>query len=71
VATALITHRKARVVPITDADKFLTGVQQKISILEKTSATDPLSITLIVNSAKTYVGKSEHRVHLSDLVERQ
>jgi hypothetical protein len=70
-AASLAAHRQARIVPITDADNFFSGVQQKVEILAGSQATDPQSIELLVKSAKRFVTGENHRMHLSELIEVQ
>jgi len=70
-AQELITHRRARVIPVTDADSFFSALQQRVETLEQTHHQNPLGIELLVNSAKRFLAKSEHRIQLDDLFVRE
>lgn len=70
-ATELAAHRGAKVVPIAGADEFFQALQQRIDTLEKSQRQNPLSIDLLVNSAKRYLAKPEHRIQLDDLLSQE
>lgn len=70
-ATELAAHRGAKTVPITGADEFFQTLQQRIDTLEKSQRQNPLSIDLLVNSAKRYLAKPEHRIQLDDLFSQE
>jgi hypothetical protein len=70
-AQEIVDHRKARMVPITDADSFFTGLRERIETLAKTHRQNPLSIELLVNSTKRYVAKSEYRIQLDELFSQE
>lgn len=67
-AQDLIRHRGARSIAIEDADSFFTGLQQRLETLEANAHSHPLTVDLLVGTAKRYLAKSEHRIHLADLV---
>ena len=67
-AKDLISHRRARVIPITDASSFFVGVRELVESLEETRRKDPVSVELLVNSVKRYVNRPEHRIRLSELL---
>ena len=70
-AQELATHRRARIILITDADSFFSGLQQRIETLVQSQRQNPLSTDLLVNSAKRYLAKPEHRIQLDELFTEQ
>src|SRR6185437_2842495 len=56
-AQELAAHRAARVILITSADEFLQTLQQRVETLEQSQRQNPLSMELLVNSAKRYLAK--------------
>lgn len=66
-AQELITHRRARVIPIDDADSFFKALCQNVETLDQSQRQTPLSIDLLVNSTKRFLAKPEHRIQLDDL----
>lgn len=66
-AQQLVDHRRARVIPITDADSFFSSLRQRIETLEQSQRQNPLSIDLLVNSAKRFLAKPEYRIQLDEL----
>jgi hypothetical protein len=66
-AQELVNHRRARVISAADADAFFTNLLRRVEALEQTQRQNPLSIELLVNSAKRYLSKSEYRIHLDEL----
>jgi hypothetical protein len=70
-AEEIVDHRKARVLTISDADSFFTGLQQRIETLENTRRQNPLSVELVVNTVKRYLAKPEHRIQLDELVTQE
>ena len=66
-AQELATHRAARAIPITGADEFFQILQQRVETLEKSQRQNPLSVDLLVSSAKRYLAKPEHRIQLDEL----
>jgi len=66
-AQELANHRRARVISVTDADSFFTKLLQRVEALEQSEQQHPLSIELLVSSAKRYLSKSEHRIQLDEL----
>lgn len=67
-AQELASHRRARVVPIADADAFFTSLRDRAETLERTQRKNPLSIELLVNSAKRFLARPEHRIQLDELL---
>jgi hypothetical protein len=67
-AKNLISHRRARVIPITDANGFFVGVRELVETLAQTRRKDPVSVELLVSSVKRYVNRPEHRIRLSELL---
>ncbi|MFT0534451.1 hypothetical protein ACMHYJ_16720 [Castellaniella hirudinis] len=66
-AQELATHRAARAIPINGADEFFQSLQQRVETLEQSQRQNPLSVELLVNSAKRYLAKPEHRIQLDEL----
>lgn len=66
-AEELVNQRGARVVPITDADSFFSGLEQRVETLAQTQRQNPLSIELLVNSTKRLLAKTESRIQLDEL----
>jgi hypothetical protein len=66
-AQRLIEHRKARVIPITDANGFFKSLQQRVATLEQSQRQNPLSIELLVNGTKRFLAKPEYRIQLDEL----
>jgi NAD-dependent SIR2 family protein deacetylase len=71
VARDLINHRKAKIIPIVDADTFFAKLQHKIEVLQQSQAQNPFSIELLVNSAKRFLERPEYRIQLDELVSSQ
>lgn len=67
-AEELAEHRRARIIPITDADSFFKGLRQKIETLEQSQRQNPLSVELLVASAKRFLAKPEYRIQLDELL---
>jgi hypothetical protein len=67
-AKDLINHRRARVVPIGDANSFFVGIRELVETLEQTRRKDPVSIELLVNSVKRYLNRPEHQIRLAELL---
>ncbi|MDQ8727387.1 SIR2 family protein [Bradyrhizobium sp. LHD-71] len=70
-ARALVDHRRARVIPISDADSFFRALHQRIETLEQSHRQNPLSIELLVSSAKRLLAKPEHRIQLDELLTQE
>jgi len=66
-ASELAQHRRAKTVTIAGADDFFETLQQRVETLEQNQRQNPLSVELLVNSAKRYLAKPEHRIQLDDL----
>lgn len=66
-AQELVEHRRGRVIPITDADGFFSSLTQRIETLEQSQRQNPLSIELLVNSAKRFLARPEYRIQLDEL----
>ena len=67
-AQQLISHRRAQVIRIEDADSFLLTVQQHVESIEQFSRPHPLSTEAAVASLKRYLPEPRHRIQLSDLI---
>lgn len=70
-ASELASHRSARTIPITGADEFFQSLQQRVETLEQSLRQNPVSIDLLVNGAKRYLAKPEHRIQLDDLFSQE
>ena len=68
-AQRLISHRRAQVIPIDDADSFFPSVQQYVESIEEFSKPHPLSTEAAVASLKRYISDPRHEIRLSDLVD--
>jgi SIR2-like domain len=66
-AQELVNHRRARVISAADADAFFTNLLRRVEALEQSQRQNPLSIELLVHSAKRYLSKSEYRIQLDEL----
>lgn len=66
-AQELVDHRRARIVPITDADGFFKGLRERVETLAQSQRQNPLSIELLVNSTKRYLAKPEYRIQLDEM----
>jgi hypothetical protein len=66
-AAELIAHRGARALPMSGADEFFGSLLQRIQTLEAAQRQNPLSVDLLVSSAKRYLAKPEHRIQLDEL----
>jgi hypothetical protein len=63
----LADQRRARVIPITNADSFFKGLRERVETLAQSQRQNPLSIELLVESAKRYLAKREYRIQLDEL----
>ncbi len=70
-ASELVAHRSAKTVPIVGADEFFETLQQRVVTLEQSQRQNPLSIELLVNSAKRYLAKPEYRIQLDELFSQE
>lgn len=70
-AQELATHRAAKALPITGADEFFQTLQQRVETLEQSQRQNPASVELLVNSAKRYLSKPEHRIQLDELLSQE
>lgn len=66
-AADLIDHRRARHIPIADADSFFSSVVDRVVTLEQSHRQNPLSIDLLLNTTKRFLAKPEYRIQLDDL----
>ena len=70
-AQDLIDHRRARVIPIADAESFFNGLRERVETLSQSQRQNPLSTELLVNTAKRYLSKPEFRIQLHELIEQE
>lgn len=70
-AQELATHKAAKAIAITGADEFFQTLQQRVETLEKNQIQNPASVELLVNSAKRYLSKPEHRIQLDELLSQE
>jgi SIR2-like domain len=66
-AQKLVDHRRARTILIPDADSFFTTLRERVETIAQSQRQNPLSIELLVQSAKRYLAKPEHRIQLDEL----
>ena len=66
-AEGIVRHRRGRVISIAEADAFFPALLQRVETLQQTHRQNPLSIELLVNSAKRFLGKPEYRIQLEEL----
>lgn len=66
-AQELALHRRARVIPIVDADSFFSTLRQRVETLEQSQRQNPLSIELLISSTKRLLAKPEFRIQLDEL----
>lgn len=67
----LISHRRASVIQIKDADAFFENLQGKILSLEQMDAPHPLSAKLAVATVKRFISEDRFKIQLSDLVSNE
>jgi hypothetical protein len=67
-ADDLIRQRAAKIIPIADADGFFTSLQEKVAAQVESQQPNPRSTALLVASTKRYLGRSELRIQLNDLL---
>lgn len=70
-AQELIRHRGARVITITDADHFFGALRERVETLALTRRQNPITIDLLVNTTKRYLGKAEFRIQLEELFSKE
>jgi len=66
-ADQIVAQRRARVVPVVEADSFFTGIESRVETLATSHRQNPQSIDLLVNSTKRYLAKPEFRIQLEEL----
>lgn len=67
-AQRLIDNRRARFIPIEDADSFFRKVQHKVEAIEEFRKPHPLSTEAAVASLKRFLPEPRHRIQLADLI---
>lgn len=65
-AKELTDQRRARIIPITDANSFFNGLREFVETLSQTYRQNPLSTELLVNSTKRFLSKPESRIQLDE-----
>jgi hypothetical protein len=68
LAQQLIDQRRAVVVPIESADKFLDDLRERVAALSELERTHPTSIAALVTALKRYIPDVTQRIRLDDLV---
>ncbi len=66
-AQDLVDHRRARVIPISNADSFFKTLKDRVELLEQSQRPNPLSIELLINSVKRFMTRPEYRIQLDEL----
>ena len=67
-AGRLISHRKAEIVSIYDAEQFFQTLRENVEAVEEFSRPHPLSSGAAVAALKRYMSEPRYRIQLSDLV---
>ena len=67
-AQEVINARRARLIPIADADTFFDSVQQRIDSLEGSPKSRPPTEATTVEKLKGYLSEPRYRLQLDDLV---
>jgi hypothetical protein len=67
-ARDIIAQRAGRLIQIENADSFFGKLQRDVETQSALMRPNPLSVELLVATAKRYLAKAEHRIQLSDLV---
>ena len=67
-AMEVIRQRRAHVVEVQGADAFFTSLQRNVETLEATRKENPLSVDLVLSTAKGLLTRSEARIQLDELV---
>lgn len=70
-AQELAIHRAAKAISIAGADEFFQTLQQRVETLEQSQRQNPTSVEMLVNSAKRYLAKPEHRIQLDELLSQE
>lgn len=70
-AEEIINHRRARTVPVSDANSFFSGLKRRVETLEQTHRQNPLSIDLLVSTTKRFLSKPEYRIQLDELLSNE
>lgn len=70
-ASELAAHRKAVTLSIAGADELFESLKQRVETLEQSQRQNPLGTELLVNTAKRYLAKTEHRIQLDDLLSQE
>ncbi len=55
-------------VPINDANSFFVDLGERVMTLEENRWQNPVGIDMLLNRAKRYLAKPEHRIQFSDLL---
>lgn len=67
-SSELTAHRSAKVLTIKNADSFFEALQQQIALIERAQQPNPRSVALLVEQAKQFIARPEHKVDQSDLL---
>lgn len=70
-AEAIISQRKAVVIPITEADGFFLTMAERVNTLAETRKQSPLTIDLLVGSVKRYIARPEFRIRLDEVITQE
>jgi SIR2-like domain len=70
-AKELINQRRARLLPIADANSFFKELRELVETLSQSQRQNPLSTELLVNSTKRYLSKPEFRIQLDELFSKE
>lgn len=64
----LCSARRGVVIPISDADSFFGILVEQVKTLTQSQRQNPVGVDMLINRAKRYLSKTEHRIQLADLV---
>lgn len=67
-AEQLVQLRRARMVPIEDADSFFESVADRLEALQEFDRPHPMSKQIALAQLKSYLPEERHRIRLHDLV---
>lgn len=66
-ARQLVELRDGKVIEIKDADEYFVELGERVKTLAESHRRNPLSIDLLIGSAKRFLAKPEHRIQLDQL----
>lgn len=70
-AQQLVDLRKAELITIQDADRFFSGLEEKVTSLESVGRQHPLSVKAAIATLKRYIVDEASRIRLHDLIQQE